>query len=81
MEDHASDISGSTLPPLGSFEEWLNQRIAAVTVWLEARSPAHTKKPAQLDPWLRELLYWYHGYLAALSATRDSMRRRRRSLH
>lgn len=81
MEDHAPEISGSTPPPLGSFEEWLNQRVAAVTIWLEARTPMHAKELAQLDSWLRELLHWYHGYLAALCATREPMRRRRRSLH
>ena len=81
MQDHLPDMSGLSPPPQANFEEWLDQRIEAITLWLEARTPAHTKELAELDSWLRELLHWYHGYLAALCAVRDSARRRPGSLH
>jgi hypothetical protein len=77
------------VPPLddGQFllADALDGRIAALTEWLEDNAPGSApgsrEELASLDAELHELVFWHHGYLAALRSVQSFIRRRRRALN
>ena len=73
------------VPPLddGQFllADALDDRIAALTEWLDDNAPGSREELASLAAELRELVFWHHGYLAALRSVQSFIRRRRRALN
>ena len=59
----------------------LDARIAALTEWLDDNAPDSRKDLAELDAEVRELVFWHHGYLAALRSVQSFIRRRQRFLN
>ena len=59
----------------------LDDRIAALTEGLDDNAPGSREELASLDAELRELVFWHHGYLAALRSVQSFIRRRRRALN
>jgi hypothetical protein len=66
----ADPLRDQGAPPLddGQFllADALDGRIAALAERLEDNAPGSREELASLDADLRELVFWHHGYLAAL---------------
>jgi hypothetical protein len=65
----------------GTLEQVLEDRIDALTEWLEENAPGTDEEKERLDAAAREQLYWRHGYLVALRSIRAFVAQRRRSMN
>jgi hypothetical protein len=61
-----------------SFVTALDERIAALSAWLDAHAPYCRDEQAHTIEGSRERAYWHYGYLIALIDVRELRQRKRR---
>ena len=64
-----------------SLEEALDDRIEGLAAWILEHAPHVAAEQEHLDEGTQESAYWHYGYLTALLDVRESLARRRSSLH
>ena len=64
-----------------SLDEDLDDRIRGLAAWILEHAPHVAAEQEHLDEGTQESAYWHYGYLTALLDVRESLARRRSSLH